>query len=121
MQFEGTDGILTVSRGGWQVKPEGDDESPRTEAAKSGGSDQHYPHVVNFLQCVKSREKPVSDIEIAHRSTVTCHLANIALKVGRKINWDAEREICVRDDGSPDSTANQHLLREPRSPWKLAT
>lgn len=121
MQFEGTDGILTLDRGGWYVTPEGSKEEPRTPDAKSGSSDQHLPHVLNFLECVKTRNKPVSDVEIAHRSTTTCHLANIAFKVGRKINWDAEREICVRDYGAPDTEANVHLFREPRAPWTLAT
>ena len=119
MQFEGTDGILTLDRGGWTIAPEGSKEDPRTEAHRSGSSDQHFPHVVNFLDCVKSREKPVSDIEIAHRATVTCHLGNIAYKVGRTIHWDNSAEICVHSDGTPDTRANMHLFREPRKPWKL--
>ena len=50
-------------------------------------------HVRNFLDCVQSRaQRPTCDIEIAHRSTNTCHLGNIAYKLGRKLDWDAETE-----------------------------
>src|SRR6185312_13331354 len=49
-------------------------------------------HIKNFLECLKSRQRPAADIEIAHRSTTTTHLGNIAYKLGRKLQWDAEAE-----------------------------
>ncbi|MGA7500082.1 MAG: hypothetical protein WBX00_25410 [Isosphaeraceae bacterium] len=63
---------------------------------------------------VKSRALPTSDIEIAHRSTNTCHLGNIALKVGRKLAWDTETETFKND---PE--ANALLSREPRKGFEL--
>ena len=93
MEFQGTAGTLTLDRGGWIVTPSaGSSLAPE----KHGGSDQHYPHVVNFLQCVRSREKTASDIEEMHRATTTAHLANISYKLKRKIYWDAEHERCYR-------------------------
>lgn len=121
MQFEGTNGTLFVDRGGWELFPEREVDRDRTPAQKSvgGGGDQHYSHVLNFLDCVKSRDKPISDALSGHQATTISHLANIAYRVGRKVHWDADKEICLRQDGKPDSEANAYLLREPRAPWKL--
>jgi predicted dehydrogenase len=123
MEFQGANGTLTLDRGHWLVSPEGD----RMTAEKHGTSDQHYPHVLNFLHCIRQRgEKTASDIEDMHRATTTCHLANIAYKVQRRIYWDPQKERCFRgydpDTKSflhEDAEANAYLLREPRKPWSL--
>lgn len=125
MQFLGSDGVLNLNRGGFEIVPEVRREDnktvPRTEPIKSGGSDQHYPHVVNFIECVKSRAKPISDIESMHYTTAACHLANISLRVGRKIYWDHKTERCFKDPEHkvPDAEANRWLAREYRKPWEL--
>jgi predicted dehydrogenase len=123
IEFHGTKGVLTLDRGGWVVTPGGDQVKPE----RHGSSDQHFAHVQNFLHCLRHRsEKTASDIEDMHRATTTCHLANICFRVGRRIAWDAEHErcyrgydaekrICVGEDGD----ANAYLLREPRRPWSL--
>jgi predicted dehydrogenase len=123
MEFHGTNGVLTLDRGGWVVTP-GNDQVKRQ---RHGGSEQHFEHVKNFLHCVRNRgEKTASDIEDMHRATTTCHLANIAFKVGRRIAWDAEKELCYRGIDpqtkqvvGEDAEANAYLLREPRKPWSL--
>jgi hypothetical protein len=69
-------------------------------------------HARNFLDCVKSRQQPVSDLESGHRVATTCHLANISLKTGRRIVWDGAREQIV---GDPEATAQ--LVRPYRKPW----
>ena len=61
-----------------------------------------------------SRAKPTCDIEIAHRSTNTCHLGNIAYKVGRKLEWDTETETIKND---PEATPCSP--REPRRGFEL--
>ena len=125
MQFLGTDGVLNLNRGGFEIIPEvrreGKKTVQRTEPIKSGGSDQHYPHVVNFIECVRSRQTPRSDIESMHFTTVACHLANISWRVGRKIYWDHKRELCFKDPEHkiPDADANRWLAREYRKPWEL--
>jgi len=110
MQFHGTNGTLFVDREGFEVVP----EEGRMEAVSGGGSAQHEPHVRNFLDCVKSRARPISDIESAHRSTIAPHLGNIALLTGRKIHWDRDQEQIL-----DDPAANRLLSRPYRAPWHL--
>jgi predicted dehydrogenase len=69
-------------------------------------------HVRNFLDCVRSRREPISDLEGAHRVSTVCHLANISLRIGRRLRWDAAREEVIED-----VEANRLLLRPYRSPW----
>ena len=91
------------------VKPE-----PWVEARKEPGSsdEQFNLHVRNFLDCIKSRERPIADIEGGHQSTTACHLANISLRVGRKIRWDADKEEILGD-----AAASAMLVRPYRKPW----
>jgi predicted dehydrogenase len=126
--FCGTDGSLLLDRSGFEVIPDkvvlpygiklvhGDRPTRKIdlkpESAK--GVDGQNAHVRNFLDCVKSRAKPTSDIEIAQRSTNTCHLGNISYKLGRKLEWDAETET-FKDDPA----ANALLKREPRAGYEL--
>ena len=69
-------------------------------------------HARNFLDCVKSREQPNSDLEAEHGVAVACHLANISLRLGRKLRWDSEREEIVGD-----AEASALLARPYREPW----
>ena len=69
-------------------------------------------HVRNFLDCIKSREPPVSDLESSHRVATACHLGNLSLRLGRKLRWDAQREEVV---GDPE--ANALLIRPYHAPW----
>ena len=68
----------------------------------------------NFLDCVKSREEPWCPLEEGHRSTSFAHLANIALEVGGRIEWDAKNERITNNE-----KANDLLHYEYRKPWKL--
>jgi predicted dehydrogenase len=126
--FCGTDGSLLLDRGGFEVIPDKvvlpygiklvhGDRSLRKidlkpETAK--GVDGQDAHVRNFLDCVKSRALPTSDIEIAQSSTNTCHLGNISYKLGRKLEWDAENEAFKNDP-----QANELLSRQPRKGYEL--
>ena len=68
----------------------------------------------DFLQCVKSRKDPYFPVDIGHRVSTVCHLANIAIKVGRKLKWDPVKEQFLGDDA-----ANAMLDRPRRDPWQL--
>ena len=68
----------------------------------------------DFLKCVKSRKDPYFPVDIGHRVSTVCHLANIAIKVGRKLKWDPEKEQFIGDD-----EANKMLDRPRRDPWQL--
>ncbi len=114
--FHGKKGTLVVTRAGWEILPE-KGEAGRKETAKFS----MVPHVRNFIDCVKSRAKPASDIESMHLTTAACHLANIAWRVGRRVHWDAKAERCFRDPELrvPDGEADRWLSRDNRAPWKL--
>jgi len=71
-------------------------------------------HTENWLECIKSREKPICDVEIGQRSTTLCHLGNIARWAGRKLQWDPEKEVFVGDEA-----ANQFLDRSRRKGYEL--
>jgi len=69
-------------------------------------------HMKDFLECVGSRKAPVADIAEGYVSTATCLLGNVALKVGRTLNWDEKAQRVVGDDA-----ANALFRREYRAPW----
>ena len=71
-------------------------------------------HLRNWLSCIKSREKPVADVETGHRSATVCHLGNIARWTGRKLRWDP-----VQERFPDDPKANDYLDRERRKPYTL--
>jgi predicted dehydrogenase len=72
------------------------------------------PHHRNWLDCVKTRGRPVADAEVAHRSTTLSHAANIAMRLGRDLRWDRHTERFVNDEA-----ANHMIARTMRAPWTL--
>ena len=71
-------------------------------------------HHDNWLDCIASRERPVCDVEIGHRSATVCHLGNIAVRLRRELTWDPKIERFVSDD-----EANRMLARPMRAPWRI--
>jgi predicted dehydrogenase len=122
IELRGTQGTLYVSATGYEVVPERggqfQDPAPRMEPekveAKGGNADLTALHARNFLDCMRSREKPNADVEIGHRSTSMSLLANISLMVGERLEWDADKERFTNSDA-----ANDLLHYEYRKPWKL--
>ena len=116
--FYGTDATLLVDRGGYTVWPEGKrvggELIPSSKVIRSDSSAQHYPHVLNFLDCVRSHQKPISDIESGHRATTLGLIAVISYKLGRKLVWDGQQEWFPED-----AEANKLLTKEYRKPWKV--
>src|SRR4051812_16049243 len=110
--FLGTAGRIFVDRDELNSDPK---EIVSTEL---GDRDVHLykanGHHQNFLDCMKSRELPICDVEIGHRSATVCHLGNIAQRLGRKIQWDPAAERIVGDD-----QAAAMLSRPYRSPWTI--
>ena len=140
LEFFGSRGSLAISRDGFKVTPDADvpaesmipafeghpvggpqsvkasgQRKLRTEPIEddSGDSDEQFRnHTRNFLDCVKSRQQPISTLESAHRTATACHLANLCMRLGRSLRWDAAQERIVGDD-----EANSHLVRPYRAPW----
>ena len=69
-------------------------------------------HMGNFFECVKTRKAPICDVEIGHRSVSVCHLGVIAIRLGRKLQWDPQAETFKND-----AEANGMLAREMRKPY----
>ncbi len=120
IEFHGTDGTLFVDRSEFTLTPEkkstGKKEVARTPSMQmSSVNDEHFDHVRNFLDCVKSRQRPISDIEIGHRSTSACLLGNIAYRSKERIVWDVASQRLAQ--GGPE--AKRLLSRDYRAPWKL--
>jgi predicted dehydrogenase len=111
--FIGTKGKIFVDRG----KIVGTPEELVKEALPSNATRLYVSknHHQNFLDCIKSRELPICDVEIGHRSATVCHLGNIAARLGRKVEWDPTTEQILHD-----VDAAKMLSRPYRSPWTLA-
>ena len=69
-------------------------------------------HMKDLLAAIQSRGRPVSDIEEGYISTASCILANLSMKLGRSLTWDADKQQVVGDD-----EANKLLRRPYREPW----
>ena len=70
-------------------------------------------NIKNFLECVESRGRPISDIEEGHISTSSCILANISAQLGRAIVYDPAKRQVVGD-----AEATKLLKRPYRGSWK---
>ena len=73
---------------------------PVEEKRKKDNENSSANLVRNFLDCVKSREEPLCTLEEGHRSTSFAHLANIALEMRQRIEWDSEKEIITNLDAA---------------------
>ena len=70
-------------------------------------------HMIDFLAAIEKRSRPVADIEEGHISTASCILANVAMAVGRTLNYDAKQRLVVGD-----AEATKLLRRDYRAPWQ---
>ncbi len=112
--FQGTDGWVYVRRGQIDAEPKS------LLSTKLGPGEIHLPespdHQRDFLDCVKSRQRTVADIEDAVRSDTISHLVDICTRLGRKIRWDPQQEVII---GDPE--ASRMLSRCMREPWRLGS
>ena len=110
--FYGTIATLYVNRAFLEIIPESGRGlvAQRVDNSNNSGAD----HFANFIDCMRSRERPTSDIEIGHRSSSTAILGNVSYLAGRSIVWDGETESVVGDE-----EANALLQRAYRAPWVL--
>jgi predicted dehydrogenase len=140
LTFMGTKGTMTLGRDGFDIipdkkvnpintfakiigghpvggpqpvnEPQGQLWTEPKDVKSPGYQAQYVDHAQNFLDCVRSRKTPNSDLASSHTVSTTCHLANISLRLGRKLKWDAAKQEIVGD-----SEANKWLRRPYRSPW----
>ncbi len=104
--FIGEHGRITIGRNSLESDPPELIEEPlKNKQVHLYKSDNHYK---NWLDCIKSRETPIAEAETGHRSATICHLANNARRVGRRLQWDPQKEIFVGENDAP------YLLDYPR-------
>jgi len=117
---EGTKGRIFVSRGSLKGKPVEDlKENPLPEDAIAKLYNGKMPaqrnaHMQNFMDCVKSRELPISDVYTHHRMLTTCHLANIAIRLDRTLKWNPKTEQIIGD-----KEAQSFQSREQRKGYEI--
>ena len=110
VRFEGEDGwIETGDNNTMEVHP----KSLRTERRFSGRH-FHGNHIREFLDCVKSRKQPICNADVAHHAITACHCANIAVRLGRAVEWAPAKEEFVGDE-----EANRLRRRASREPWRV--
>lgn len=128
VELRGTLGTANASESGYRIRPttngqfqtmkntlQAEDYNVKDEMLPDGSSGNSTANLVrNFLDCVKSRQTPICPIEDGHRSTSFAHLANIALEVKDRLQWDPAKEVFTNN-----ADANKLLHYEYRKPWTL--
>lgn len=109
VEFIGDKGVLRVDREGWHFD-KGKENGPKTVEKLPTG------HWHDFIQCIRTRQKPRSDIETMHYTTNLCHLANAAYLMGRSLTWDGKKQEIVGDKAALQC---QCYAREYRKPWSM--
>ena len=112
LKFEGANGWIWVNRN----EIDASDDALLSTPLPAGAVrlEVSNDHMKNFFDCVRSRKLPIADVETAHRSASLCHLGNLALRLGRKLQWNAQHEKFT-GDGARE--ANSWLAREMRKPY----
>ena len=114
--FIGNNGTLVVNREGWEVIAEKENDAPKMQEVPLQPADgmAHEKHVQNFIDCVRSRKRPICDIEAGHNVALVAHMGNIAYRTGEQLSWDASK-----GKFSGGSKANDLLKPAYRSPWRF--
>jgi len=115
--FTGEDCKIEINRNKFTTNPPDfvkDGPEPAEADKWEGAGWIARPHIKNWLDCIKTREKPNADVEIGHRSISVCHLANIVRMLGRRLHWNPDEERFVGDE-----EANTYLARPRRKEYEL--
>jgi len=109
--FYGDEGTMSVGRNGWQV-------TFKNGRAGPGGPRGSYRHAENFIKAVRSRKQSDlnAGVEVGHYSATLCHMGNIAMRVGRRMKFDAVNERFIND-----AEANTYLTKQYRKGYELPT
>jgi predicted dehydrogenase len=127
IRYEGTEGWIFVTRGNYTASP----SDPVARSGNTTALDASDPKILsslikenethlyvsneqhgNWLDCIKSRKETISPVESGHRACSVCLITHIAMKLGRKLNWDPDKEVFLND-----AEANSMLSRKQRYPF----
>ena len=127
IRYEGSEGWIFVSRGSYvasssdpvaleKSKKALDASDPNILKSKIGDNELHLYKIDdqhgNWLDCIQSRKEPISPVDMGHMACVVCLISHIAMKVPRKLFWDAKNERFINDND-----ANALLRRPQRKPY----
>jgi myo-inositol 2-dehydrogenase/D-chiro-inositol 1-dehydrogenase len=127
VRYEGTEGWIFVTRGNYRATDSDPVSADQTNKPLQASDPKILTSVIgpneihlyesnsqqgNWLDCVKSRKEPISPVEIGHRACTVCLVTHIAMKLGRRLHWDPDKEKFVNDD-----EANSMLSRPQRAPY----
>ncbi|CAN5400736.1 Gfo/Idh/MocA family oxidoreductase [soil metagenome] len=113
VRFIGTEGQLDIQRGKLETSP---NLTLKDKVIGAGEkhvyfSDNHY---ADFLKAIKNRTRPISDVEVGHRTASVCTLGNIAYELKRSLDWNPKKEKFLKDD-----VANGMLSRNLKGEWNV--
>ncbi|MDX1640479.1 MAG: Gfo/Idh/MocA family oxidoreductase [Balneolaceae bacterium] len=119
--FVGNNGTLVIDRAGWEVLSEMETDAEGNpqkiitgvETTQSNGEDL-YNHMINFVDCIKTRERPNADIALASNTAVVANLGNIAYRTGERLEWDHQNRKITNVE-----QPNELLKSDYRDPWKF--
>ena len=118
LAFIGDNGTIVANRNGYKLIPEWDNNNNKHRAetrSLSGISEAHPHHVRNFLDCIKTRQKPVCTPEMGYAAAVHAHIPNIAARIGEPLlNWDDKNKRFTNSE-----KANEYITPQYRAPWVL--
>ena len=110
--FTGTEGELRIGRGKLETTPESVKNKIISDPQKHVyKSENHYK---DFLNAMRTRSKPVCDVETGHRTATVCNIGNIAYQIKRPLQWDPEKEKFKNDE-----EANALLGRPMKNEWAI--
>ncbi len=118
--FVGENGTLVVDRAGWELYPETVTEKGLTRykleqlPKQPLQGDGLILHAANFVDCIKSRQPPTCNPDVASNVCINAHLGNIAFRTGRRVFWDATKSEFINDP-----QANLLLKANYQNGWKL--
>jgi len=112
--IHGTEGTLILNRGGcWVIPNPRSSLQPMTFEKDPEMGAMNVPHWKNWMECIKTRQKPISEIETCVRSSTACILGNLSMRFKTWLDWD-EQNWTVRQDA-----VKPYLKARYREPWKL--
>ena len=113
VRYESNDAWIEVTRREYKAS----DPSllpPASDNDESAGRQTAPPHLVDFIQCMKTRKDPIAPVEAGHRTGTLGILGNIATQLDRPLDWDP-----VKQDFVSDAEARKHIHREYREGYSL--
>lgn len=112
--FAGEKGKMEINRNRLASNPPELIQDAPPAADKSEYASVSHEHIRDWVDCIRTRNKPVASAAIGHRSTTICHLINICRELGRRLHWDP-----VKEEFTGDDEANALRSRSRRKGFEL--